>query len=274
MVYLAMFYRRHEMLYRIGLFYCAAPLSGAFGGLLATGLARIKVNDYKGWPWIFFIEGIMTVVYGLVALYFLPDTPSHAKFLSVDEKAIAMARLRADALGAVTEDNIKQERFSWHWVRMSFRNPNLWICSIAWLLVLCPLYSFSLFLPTIIKGLGYTTVKAQLFTVPPNAAAFVVVLLSSTFSDRVKARGPFMIAGSLLALAGYIMQIVSKHPSVRYGGTFLVACGVFPCSPMVMGWLSNNTAPHYVRATSIGFLIAAANCAAFIATYSYLPGDA
>lgn len=49
LVYLAMFYRRHQMLYRITLFYCAAPLSGAFGGLLATGLAQIHTGGYDGW---------------------------------------------------------------------------------------------------------------------------------------------------------------------------------------------------------------------------------
>lgn len=47
-VYLAMFYKRDEMLYRIGLFYCAAPLSGAFGGLLASGLAKISSGGYNG----------------------------------------------------------------------------------------------------------------------------------------------------------------------------------------------------------------------------------
>jgi hypothetical protein len=41
-----------------------------------------------------------------------------------------------------------------------------------------------------------------------------------------------------------------------------------------MGWLSNNLAPHYVRATGIGFLVAVANCAAFVATFSYLTKDA
>lgn len=40
------------------MFYCAAPLSGAFGGLLATGLARIRYHGYNSWPWIFFIEGV------------------------------------------------------------------------------------------------------------------------------------------------------------------------------------------------------------------------
>lgn len=53
-IYLAMFYRRHQMLQRSGLFYCAAPLSGAFGGLLAGALGEVKVNGYERWPWIFF----------------------------------------------------------------------------------------------------------------------------------------------------------------------------------------------------------------------------
>lgn len=55
-IYLAIFYRRHDMMLRNGLFYCAAPLSGAFGGLLASGLARIEVGEYRRWPWIFFGE--------------------------------------------------------------------------------------------------------------------------------------------------------------------------------------------------------------------------
>lgn len=52
-IYLAMFYRRHELMKRIGLFYSAAPLSGAWGGLLATGLSQIETKGYAGWPFIF-----------------------------------------------------------------------------------------------------------------------------------------------------------------------------------------------------------------------------
>jgi MFS family permease len=53
-IYLAMFYRRHQMLFRCGLFYCAAPLSGAFGGLFASALGKISYGGYNKWPWIFF----------------------------------------------------------------------------------------------------------------------------------------------------------------------------------------------------------------------------
>ena len=92
--------------------------------------------------------------------------------------------------------------------------------------------SFSLFLPTIIKSLGYSSVNAQLLTVPPNFGAFLLVLVTAALSDRIKARGPIMIAGCILAIAGYIMLLAAKTPSVRYGGTFLVASGVYPGSPM------------------------------------------
>lgn len=53
-------------------------------------------------------------------------------------------------------------------VRMAIVNPNTLFCCLAWFFLLIPLYSFSLFLPTIIKALGYTSTKAQLLTVPPN----------------------------------------------------------------------------------------------------------
>ncbi len=44
-----MFYKRHNLMFRLGIFYCAAPLSGAFGGLLATGLSQIDFHGYNGW---------------------------------------------------------------------------------------------------------------------------------------------------------------------------------------------------------------------------------
>ncbi|OCL11192.1 MFS general substrate transporter [Glonium stellatum] len=273
-IYLAMFYRRHQLLYRIGLFYCAAPLSGAFGGLLATGLAQIKSGGYNGWPFIFFVEGGITVLFGILTTFFLPHTPSDAKFLTEEELNGALARMKLDAHGSTPSGDVAQESFSWLWVRRALLNWNTILLSLNFFAIITPIYSFSLFLPTIIKSLGYTSVKAQLFTVPPNMGGFFTVLLVGHFSDRLKVRGPLMIVGVAVAIGGYIMLIASSRPLIRYGGTFLVAAGVFPCSPLVMGWLANNLAPHYVRATGTGAQIMIANMAAFIATFTYLQKDA
>jgi MFS family permease len=155
-VYLAMFYRRTEMLYRIGLFYCAAPLSGAFGGLLATGLAKINTGGYDGqyrsgnvwlvtnmhtgWPWIFFIEGVITVCFGILCFLFMPNTPADAKFFTEEERSMAQARMMQDAHGSTKHSDVNNEKFDWHWVRMALLSPNTMFCSLAWFFLLVPLY--------------------------------------------------------------------------------------------------------------------------------------
>lgn len=53
-----------------------------------------------------------------------------------------------------------------------------------------------------------------------------------------------------------------------------MAAGVFQMSPTVSVWLANNLAPHYVRATGGGMQVAFGNCAAFVATFTYLTKDA
>ncbi len=82
--------------------------------------------------------------------------------------------------------------------------------------------------------MGFTATVSQLFTVPPNFLAFIVVLIVSYYSDKTKMRGPFMAAGALIAAMGYVMLLASKRSSVRYGGTFLVATGVFPGAALIM----------------------------------------
>jgi len=146
--------------------------------------------------------------------------------------------------------------------------------SINFFIILIPIYSYSLFLPTILRGLGFSTLHSQLLTVPPNFLAFLSVLLACYLSDRLKLRGPIILSGLAIAAIGYIMQLASDSNSVRYAGTFFIAIGAFPCSPTVIGWLSNNLAPHYIKATGLGFQVALGNCGAFVATFTYLPDDA
>ncbi|GIZ36924.1 hypothetical protein CKM354_000039000 [Cercospora kikuchii] len=271
-LYLSMFYRRHELMFRLGVFYCAAPLSGAFGGLLATGLAQIEYGSYKSWPWIFFVEGSITIVVAMVAFFFLPNTPSTAKFLSSEEQYIAASMISQD-LGGSTSAKVDEEHFNWSEVKFALLNVNTILMSLNFFLILVPIYSYSLFLPTIIKGLGYTNVTAQLFTVPPNFLAFLSVIAFAWTSDRIKMRGPLIGVGLLLAAVGYIMQLASGENAVKYAGTFFVAVGAFPCSPLVLAWLSNNLAPHTTKATGLGFQVAIGNCGAFVATFTYLAKD-
>jgi hypothetical protein len=188
----------------------------------------------------------------------VPNTPAEAKFLTDEERLVAMIRLKEDSHGASAAEDINDEHFRWHWVRMAFQAPQTYLCSLAWSFLLIPLYvspptpeiktvpdetdisrqSFSVFLPSIFHGLGYQATKAQLLTAPPNIAAFCTVLATSIASDRIRARGPIMAIGCIVAMGGYIMLLVATKSTVRYGGTSLVAVGVYPGSAMIMVYKS------------------------------------
>lgn len=97
MLTLGRYYRRHEIATRIGWLSAVTSLSGAFGGLLATGLSSIpKCGMMERWRWVFLIEGILTILVACAALYFLSNSPAEAKFLNDEEKRVATERLIAE----------------------------------------------------------------------------------------------------------------------------------------------------------------------------------
>lgn len=190
------------------------------------------------WPFIFFIEGAITVVVRIASFLFMPHTPKEARFLNEAERTAAKAMNIADQStanhGPQSQSDIKPDQFSWHWVTLALRNWNTQLLALNFFAIMTPTYSYSLFLPTFLKGLGFNSTITQLFSVPPNFCGFLSVLIIAHFSDRYKRRGVFMLGGSTVGIAGYIMLIASREPYIQYGGTFLVASGIFPCT--LLSW--------------------------------------
>ncbi|CAN9433540.1 unnamed protein product [Alternaria alternata] len=197
--------------------------------ITAWGLVCTFMGFVQSFAGLVAFEGAITVVFGIICFFFMPDTPAAAGFLSDEEKEWALRRMRLDA-GGSTEVDVEDEKFSWYWVRMALKAPQTYLSAFIWFFLL----SFSLFLPSIIAGMGYRSTTAQLFTVPPNMAAFNTVIGTAYASDKLKNRGYFIIGGCVLGICGYVMLIVATTNAVRYAGTFLVAIGVFQGSPMLM----------------------------------------
>ena len=70
------------------------------------------------------------MVVAIVAFFFLPDTPGSARFLTEEEKWLAAHRLRLDLHGAVSADNVEEEKFSRSAVRSNvfLLSPRLAAC--------------------------------------------------------------------------------------------------------------------------------------------------
>jgi hypothetical protein len=81
------------------------------------------------------VEGAVTIVFGIICFFFMPDTPATARFLTEEEKDWALRRMRLDAHGA-TSVNVDEEGFEWYWVKMALKAPQTYFNSFIWFFLL------------------------------------------------------------------------------------------------------------------------------------------
>ncbi|KAK9793563.1 putative Major facilitator superfamily (MFS) profile domain-containing protein [Seiridium cardinale] len=270
--YFSMWYKRRERQYRISLFFSAASLAGAFGGILAYGIGRMAgVVWDNGWRWIFILEGILTVLVAFAAYWFVYNYPNTSKFLNEDERQYIHQRLSADS------DATHDEKFSWAAVREALKDPSCWLYGLGFHTMSLPLYTLSLFLPTIITNLGYSAATAQLLTVPPYAFAFITTVAVAILSEKLGQRALFISGSSLFAAIGYCILLGNTNPAARPGvsylGMFFAAGGIYPAVALVLSWPAINVSGQTKRAIANAMQISIGNCGAVIGTQLYRSTD-
>ncbi|KAG7445010.1 MFS general substrate transporter [Guyanagaster necrorhizus] len=249
--YLSCWYKRTEFGLRAAVFFSAATVSGAFGGLLAAAISNMDgVGGKPAWAWIFILEGVLTVVAALASFWIIQDFPDTAKFLSEAERTVVVRRLQADSQFSATG-----EKFKLKYIKQSLLDWKTWFGMMIFAGSAMPLYAFSLFLPSIINELGYTATRANLLTVPIYVFACLVTCVVGFFGDRWGRRGYLNMVFFSLGAAGYIILIASRSGPLSYFAAYLATCGIFPVVPNTVAWFSNNIEGTYKRGVTLGMLI-------------------
>lgn len=170
------------------------------------------VGGYEGWRWIFIIEGLGTVVIGILTVFFLIDLPSSSTgWLDPDELRFleVQRKLKQGGLNADGSDVEGGERgFQWYQLKMvltDWKNCLLAFCLACQavgfygeLLFPCSIdinqhmtdsgLGVKFNLPTLTKSMGFTSTNAQLLSVPPYILAGITCVLIPHLSDRYGAR--------------------------------------------------------------------------------------
>ncbi|KAH0838727.1 MFS general substrate transporter [Lanmaoa asiatica] len=257
--YLTLWYPRHMLQYRIGLFFGAATVAGAFSGLLAFAIGYMGgIGHLEGWSWIFILEGLVTVVVGVIAFFVIVDFPSTATFLTPDERAYLIWRKKYD--NSVVGE---AEHFALRHVISPFTDWQVYLHLLVYMSIIAP------------RAFGYTIAVSQLLTVPPYVVATIILLIWAHYSDKLKIRSVFIYAGLLLLLIGYSINISNASNGVKYFGTFLIVIGSYASFPGVVSWyvLGNNLAGQYKRAVGMAFHIGFGNFGGAIAANIYRSQD-
>jgi len=243
--------------------------SGAFGGLLATAFTKIPSwGIIHTWRNIFFFEGIISIILGIVAFFILPSSPATASFLTPEECKVAVSRI-ADDLKTEQIETIKKEYF-----KRAIWNPNTILLAVAMLCSLTSMNSMALFVPSILNAMGYSGIHSQLLSVPPYAWATIVCISVSTLSDRTCKRGKWILTVMPFTVAGFIVLLIPAKVAVHYFALFLCLTGVFTASPMLVAWSIDNSAGHLTRAIVSGFSVSFGSTGGIIAAWTYVLPDA
>ena len=134
-------------------------------------------------------------------------------------------------------------------------------------------YSLSFFIPTILSELGWTSVRAQVLSIPIYVVAAVVCLVSAFISDKIRHRYSFIILGVLVASTGYIPLLAQRNNvsvAGRYTAVYLILSGAYIAQPISLIWLANNMGGHYKRAIGPAMQIGFGNLSGVIASNIFL----
>ena len=201
---------------------------------------------------MFILEGILTFIVAIIAYFVMSDYPSTAKFLTPAERKEVARRLTFDHNGLADE-------FDMRYFRDAIKDWKVYVHMLITIAVYTSNYSIALFLPTIIKTLGYTNETAQLMTVPPYIFACITCISGGIIGDRARQRGIFMIGFDLLSIVGLVMLIATHNFHVKYAAVFFVAGGFFPMVPMGAAWQANNAGGSLKRGVAIAMHVGFGN---------------
>jgi hypothetical protein len=138
------------------------------------------------------------------------------------------------------------------------------------------LNSLAYFTPTIVVRLGYTSITAQLMTIPPWVVGYIVSLGLAYSADRTNSRGIHVACATFLSGAGFLAccLLPADAYAQRYGCLYLIACGAFPSASPMVGWVTCNVPSQRTMGLATAINNATVGIASIISVWIWPASDA
>ena len=230
-----------------GFFMVAQPLAIAFGSILSGYL--MKMDGWlglAGWRWLFIVEGVPSIVLGIVTFFYLRDRPRDASWLSASEQSAIEEDLATDSGSAARHGSIWSEIAS---------TPVL-LLSVAYFGLVSTLNTNATWVPQIVReilgGRG-DFVTVGMWTAIPALLTVVAMPLWSMRSDRRHERTWHVIIPMATAATGWLLVVFSTIALVRFAGLALVSIGGF-CAMSILWTLPANVLSPDARPAGIALI--------------------
>jgi MFS transporter, ACS family, tartrate transporter len=220
-------------------FAIAVPVSTVIGAPISGLLLGLDgVLGLRGWQWLFIIEGIPSVLLGIVSWFYLTDRPEHADWLKAEQKAWLAAKLNAEV---AAKEAVK--RFT---LGEALASPKVITLSLIYFGFVGALYGMQFWLPQIVKAFGLTNAQTGFVTAIPYLFGTIAMVFWARHSDATRERvfhvgAPFFLTAIALAVSSYLTDPITTVVALTVAaiGIFSIF-GVFWTLPTA--WLSGTAA--------------------------------
>jgi MFS family permease len=203
LLYLTYWFPETRRAHVVALFFVAIPLANALGSPLSGAILQFLdgVQGLRGWKWLFLVEAVPSLLFGLAVLLWLPDGPDQARWLSGAERTLIRERLAADHAAKHGHGHRSKMRdiFSdWRVWALALADFSRGVCSNA----------MSFWMPTILQDAGIDKkdfLAVGLFSMIPWGCAAAAMILWARRSDRTGERRWHLTAPMAMTAAGLVM---------------------------------------------------------------------
>jgi sugar phosphate permease len=259
-VYLSHWYRYEDRAKAVGLFMVAVPISNVVGAPVSGTILGIHWLGIAGWRWLFILEGMPAIVFGVVSIFYLTDWPRQAKWLPEEE--------REWITGELEREKQAKEAARRYGIWQALRNREVLLLTLAYFFIVTSQYGFNVWIPTIVKSLsGVSNFAVTMITALPYSAALIALLVVGWSSDRTQERRWHTAGSMLVAGAGFLLSVLSQgHIALEVSMFCLAGAGMYGYLPGFWA-LPTSFLTGTAAAASIGLINSLGNLGGFAGPY-------
>lgn len=258
-LYLTYWYPARRRARMVALFMSGVAVAGVVGGPLSGWIMQAfeGVNGWRGWQWLFLLEGMPSVLIGVWTLFYLDDGIRAAPWLSEADKQALEREIAADGQ--------QQQHMP---LAQLFRSGKVWLLALVYFLCVMGLYGVSFWLPQLIKNSGVTDVlDIGLLSAVPYGVAAVTMVLVARHSDRTGERRWHTAGAALAGALGLVAATqYSDHTLIALAALSVATAGILSTFPVFWS-LPTAMLGGAAAAAGIAMINSIGNLAGFVAPY-------
>ncbi|WP_019119329.1 MFS transporter [Brevibacillus massiliensis] len=221
-LYITYWFRAKEQARAVALLMTALAASNIIGAPLSTWIMTyIDWAGMAGWRWMFVIEGLPAIIFGVVAFTYMTDRPEQAKWLTAEEKAWLVAELKREH-----EEKIRRRQYT---TREVLTNGPVWHLAFIYFALVIGLYGIGFWMPSIIKSFpaNYTNLQVGLLSMIPYVVAGLAMVGWARRSDRTGERKFHAALPPILGGLALIVCGMSSHPILSVALMAVATAGIY-----------------------------------------------